>query len=104
MKWGVPDVEFFEEGLEVVVNEVFVNVFEGFVFVVVPDFLSVVWFLIVEEQERDPCTVEPATATDSVSVVSDGGRDVEEYDMAEVWEVEASGCDFGADHDGKLNY
>ena len=24
--------------------------------------------------------------------------------MAEVWEVEASGCDFGADHDGKLNY
>jgi hypothetical protein len=42
VKWGVPDVEFFEEGLEVVVNEVFVNVFEGFVFVVVPDFLSVV--------------------------------------------------------------
>lgn len=24
--------------------------------------------------------------------------------MAEVWEVEASGCDFSADHDGKLNY
>jgi hypothetical protein len=57
----------------------------------------------VEQKQGDTCTVEPATSANSVAVVCDGGRDVEEDDMTEVWEVEPPGSHLSADHDSVLN-
>lgn len=92
-----------EKVLEVLIDQVFVYVLQGFVLVVVPYFLGVVRLLVMQQQQGDACAVEPATPSDPVAVVGYRWWDVEEDDVAEVWEVESSRCYFSTDHDSVLN-
>lgn len=99
MKWVISDVNFSQKSFESFINEIFINVLERFVFVVVSDFLGIVRLLIMQKKQRDSRAVEPATSTNSVTVVGDCGWDVEQNNVTQIREIETSRSDLCTYHD-----
>lgn len=98
VKWRVSYIKLLEIRLEVIINEVLVDVLKWLVLVVVTNFLCVVRLLIVQQQQRHTCAVEPSTTANSVTIVGDRWWDIKQNDMTQIWEVQPSGCHLSADH------
>lgn len=99
MKWIVSDIDFSQKSFKSFINEILINILERFVFVVVSDFLGIVRLLIMQKKQWYTSAVEPATSTDSVTIVGDSWGNIEQDNVAQIREIQTSWSDLCTYHD-----